>query len=283
MYLPAWLFLIVFTSLVLSTPVSGQNHSDLSAKVDKLIEFVGLNAQIGRTAALIIAEATQAREQCDAPVIDIDSLNTYLGQLYAPDELAVSARAYLMQRLSGEQIDEILTWSESPLGKKIYAAESALNTAEPVELMQLENQLLASSFWNDERKRQIYKVIRATRIHHYVSAYNSAISNAVEMASVCKPDSGSLNGIEIKQHRERADEKLIAGVMLKNFIVPTGVILQPLTNAELEAYFLFSVSPNAKTWYASVIDAARAVIAERIPQIRSFIELPVEPVSESVR
>jgi len=60
--------------------------------------------------------------------------------------------------------------------------------------------------------------------------------------------------------------------MLSEFVLPTGVILQSLSNDELEAYFLLSAKPAMQVWYASVVRAIGAIITERIPQIRVHIE-----------
>jgi len=247
--------------------------------IDQLIEFVGLNAQIDHVGDTIAFETRRALEACESTSQNAHQVAQSVKTLFAPDSLRAMVRSRLLAKLSDDQLAELSSWADTPLGEKIYAAESAVESQQPAELTKKERELTQSASWTQERQRQIYKIMRATRTHHYVAALNHALSSAVEMASACVPDYGTLNGIELKQIRDSSDEKLIAGMMLNNFIVPTGVIFEPLSNEELQEYFLFSATPTARLWYASVIDTVRAMIAEQIPKIRTIVELPNDKIS----
>lgn len=268
LYLFAQLSSLVFSQ----TLQAGENKSpeSTSAAAD-LLEFVGLTAQIDRTADTIATETIAALKKCEQTTSEPEKVGEFLRTLYKPEALAETAQEQVEQHLSAEEKNDLITWINSPTGRKVYAAESALNDADSDKLPELESALVASEQWTEERQRSIYKIVRATRIHHYVAALNTALSAAVAMGSACKTDFGSLNGIELAQQRDRADEKLLAGLMLNTFIVPTGVIMQPLSDEELQEYFLFSVTETGKKWHALVIDTARSMIVDRIPDIRSYL------------
>lgn len=245
-----------------------------------LLEFVGLTAQIDRTADTIATETIAKLKQCEQTTSDPEQVGEFLRSLYKPESLAKSAQEQLDQNLSAEEKNDLLAWINSSIGKKIYAAESAFNDADSDKIPERESALVASEQWTQERQRSIYNLVRATRIHHYVAALNTALSAAVAMGSACNTDFGSLNGVELAQQRDRADEKLLAGLMLNTFIVPTAVIMQPLSNEELQDYFLFSVTETGQKWHALVIDTARSMIVDRIPDIRSYLSVKLTDIGK---
>lgn len=284
LFLSALILGLVFPGGLSANDVSG-DHNDTkygATLADALVEFVGLGAQIDRTADTIVAEVTAALEECETQVHNAGDRSAFLRSLYAPEALADAAREMFNENLSREDKAVLQKWISSPLGMKVYDAESALQDVDPDTLPELESALIASEEWTQERQREIYRILRATRVHHYVAALNTALSAAIAMGSSCESDFGSLNSIEIAQQREKGDEKLVAGLMLQGFIVPTGVILKPLDAAELKDYFLFSVTPVGRKWYALVIDTVRAIVTERIPQIRQYIEQRDEAVTGSL-
>jgi len=106
--------------------------------IDRLIEFVGLNAQINRAADLISIETVQALQQCNFSEGDSELVAVFLQQLYAPAKLRDSARTHLRESITDEQINELIAWIESPLGKKVYSAETSIKTATESELVSME-------------------------------------------------------------------------------------------------------------------------------------------------
>lgn len=264
--------LLCLWPLVLVLCLSPVSANEESAPTDALLEFVGLSAQIKRSAATIIDETLGARVSCNDEDPHQQALVDFLDTLYASESLRVSARELVDASLTSHEKTELLDWMQSPLGQKVYQAEASTEDQDLDTMAKRERALVDSAAWTDKRQKHIYRVLRVTRVHDYVAALNASLTSVVKMASSCQTDSAVLDAVEASNRRDRADEKLIGRMMLPGFVVPTGVVFESLSDDELHEYFLFSSTPVAQKWYVVVIDTVRSLLLDRVPQIRQYLQ-----------
>lgn len=117
-------FLLLF---ILVSPVHAGN-----AKLNQILELSGLNEQLDMIPGMITSTVAQGDQR--APEEVVDKAEAIFRRAFSSERLRRQVVDELSGQFSDAELNGLLTWYESPLAKKITAAEHAAASVDAAEL-----------------------------------------------------------------------------------------------------------------------------------------------------
>lgn len=184
--------------LIAIHPLSHGAASD--ADIDRILEFAGITEQVEQFPELIKAGMKQAR--LDGDLIsksDFDSMLIRTDDTILPAEIIGEVRAELRESLGEDDIDELLDWYRSDLGREITALEEKAGSPEAFEHMSQQAPELLARTERVEFARRVDSIVGATDLTLSIQEYTGiAVFSAITLA--LRPESAYQ---EIQRFREQ--------------------------------------------------------------------------------
>ena len=206
--------------------------------IDLLLRLAGVTDQVNRFPQLIKDGMRQA--QLDEALISQRNFSAMLlrtDDTIVPDEILAEVRYALQQALSQEDIERLLAWYRSDLGREITALEARAGTPEAVAQMEgMAFELLEESE-RVEFAQRIDRIVGATELTVNIQEYTGvAVFSAITLA--LRPDSAYE---EIGRFRQQmADMRPMFREPAERMVIASFVYTyQPLDAAELEKFETF--------------------------------------------
>ena len=135
--------LIAFISLFCSLSIASTKEDNL----DKLLLLSGMTKQVGEFPGLVKAGVMQGVQQgASIPENEVSLILHSADKTILPSVILAEIRHSLEKSLSNEDIEKLLEWYESDIGKRITAAEEKASTPEAYQqMMNSAQQLLADT------------------------------------------------------------------------------------------------------------------------------------------
>lgn len=253
---------LLLAILIFTVPPSLQAQ-DKGTDIDRLLELSGISKQVDQFPELIKAGMRQAR--LDGELIsetDFDTMLIRTDDTILPAEILGEVRSALLESLSDDDIEQLLSWYRSDLGREINALEEKAGSQEAfAQMEQRAAELLADS----DRvafARRIDRMVGATELTMSIQEYTGlAVFSAITLA--LRPDTAQQ---EIDDFRE-----LMAG-MRPQFREPTERMVTvsfvytylPLDDEKLERFETFLTHPHTTRFNRTVASGLGRGLARSI-------------------
>lgn len=186
----------------------------------------------------------------------ISKLNAAFDQAYAPEKLRAMAVEGVAAKVKPEQGAQIIAFLESPLGARIVAQESRL--AEPD--IQAEITRNAAAIVADAGKNTVRLALYAS-LNQAMGASRRAvqtyIGSALAMHAAMLADNPHASAMpsldDVKQGLE-AQSAAITAAMSQAVLSNTAYAYENLSDADLNAYLEFALSPEGKIYFNDLGD-----------------------------
>ncbi len=232
--------------------------------VQLLMDKSGMSKQLEQIAPIIQTGIAQANQQSKSlPPETLDELAGMVAKAYDAKALREKVRKHLQANLSEEDIQAALVWLVSPLGEKITKLEEEASTPAAYAEMQKQADQLAGNAERVALLRKLDSTVKATETGVTV-ALNSQIAIIAVLTSGAPPEKRpSLEEIENEVTKNKGQiRSLVEQDTLRSFLYT----YRGLSDAEINRYIDFAVSPSGKKYQtvttegftAAITDAARA-------------------------
>ena len=237
--------------LCVMPPISPAEVAD--DDIDLLLKLAGVTDQVNRFPQLIKDGMRQA--QLDEALIsqrDFSAMLIRTDDTIVPEEILQEVRHALQKALSEEDIERLLAWYRSDLGRQITALEARAGMPEAVAQMEgLASDLLEESE-RVEFAQRIDRIVGATELTVNIQEYTGvAVFSAITMA--LRPDSAYE---EIARFRKQmADMRSMFREPTERMVIASFVYTyRPLDAAELEEFEAFLRRADTMRFNRTVVE-----------------------------
>ncbi|WP_019605592.1 DUF2059 domain-containing protein [Teredinibacter turnerae] len=225
-----------------------------TTQVDELLDKSRLNQQISQLPAMVLA-ATD--DQLRRGVVEVDKVRAIFSETYNPADLRYQARSYLLDHLDEAELNKILAWLDSALGKKV-SAETSLpgSPSARSKVMGPYPQLSA----NKARLKQVQELETYQRATDDAVDLHMAIRKSLQLAiNQSLPEERRISEAEFLADDQNMRPQL--ETRMKQSIEATNLYnLQSLSDSELNEYIAFSQSDIARTYRHALSEALQAAL-----------------------
>lgn len=170
---------------------------------------------------------------------------------YAPSKLRAAVAERIPARITPEQGSRIITFLESPLGRRVVERENRLAQPEiQSEIQQNAAKIIADAGKNASRLALYASLVDAMdSTRHGVDIYigSALATNAAILATL--PDTPERPTLEEIRKNLDAQRLAITATMSQTLLSNTAYAYQDLSEAELNDYLQFALSPEGKVYF----------------------------------
>lgn len=245
-----------------------------AAQVERLIEALGVSGGLEGWSDVVISDLQQFRGALGEERFELMALAAR--EAYQPEALREAVVDNLTAAYDGPQIDAILDWFDTGVGRSV--AEATAGAAEDQALRDLAG--FIARFEGEpppvERLALIERYNAATRSSELGVALMLGVARGnLEAVELLLPPDQRLADGEMNRRLDAARERLAASLDQQG-IVTTMFLMRDLSADELEAHVAFLEGP-AFQWYAANVGAALdAAVAAAAADLRAKAELIAE-------
>ena len=240
--------------LIASVIAHAQNQNKL---IQTLYIKSGIDKQVRQLPQLIRVNVLQAFEQDDRtkeiPRHTKLAISGSVQQAFSPDRFKQTIIKEVRASMTVKDLDTVLKWLDSPLGKKLTRLEEAASTPETLSKVKEFAARLQQSPPTETRLnilRRLDAAVKATEANvEIVMNTQLAVAFAV-VKSLPQEQQGSLKAIaaELKKNRPQVE-----AAMKSQTLIFSLYTYQNLTNAELERYIRFATSPAGEKYHRATL------------------------------
>jgi len=240
--------------LIASVIAHAQNQNKL---IQTLYIKSGIDKQVRQLPQLIRVNVLQAFEQDDRtkeiPRHTKLAISGSVQQAFSPDRFKQTIIKEVRASMTVKDLDTVLKWLDSPLGKKLTRLEEAASTPETLSKVKEFAARLQQSPPTETRLnilRRLDAAVKATEANvEIVMNTQLAVAFAV-VKSLPQEQQGSLEAIaaELKKNRPQVE-----AAMKSQTLIFSLYTYQNLTNAELERYIRFATSPAGEKYHRATL------------------------------
>ncbi len=242
---------LVSLSLVVAGTSSGQ--SDKKTLTKKIMEKSGINDQVRQLPLIASSVLSQSKDKLPSEIFS--ALERETAKAWDPEKLLREISDRVEKDLDIKIMEEVLTWLDSDLGKKITAVEKANTTP---GIMQAIEEYGNSLKKTPPAKKRIDLVQRLSEAENSVKTLvDMKISMTIAMLTAINPSlpkekQADLNIIrkQLKELRPKIEEETRAQEMQGKFY-----IYRTLKDEELQRYVEFAESESGKRYNTVTIGA----------------------------
>jgi hypothetical protein len=175
--------------LLFSLVVSGIGADEIdSLKLQKILDASGLAKQVIEIPGMVLSGMDQARKG-NASITDSEytAMKTAVGEAFNPADTIRHITTALQANLSQSDADQLLSWYESELGKKITKAEVDASTPDALNEMMANAQALFSDEVRVNLAMQIEELINTTDLMVQMQQ-KTGIAVFTAMSTALNPD-----------------------------------------------------------------------------------------------
>ncbi len=254
--------------------VGSANADDSTAHENQLTNIYklsGVEAHLGWVLSTVQQESEQAHQNCESQD-DIPDLQKTLNELLSLESLRASFKAELKERTTRDQRNEIIAWANSSAGQLIHKVEAESINIDQAQFEKLYAAYQTSDKNTDERNLRMRNMLADTGAVYFISAINTETSALVAMASVCSGSVDNIGAAEAVIRDERGAEPLYRSFMRQELILPSSVVYQSVSDADIDAYSEFAKSEAGNAYFSALIKGGRSVLAERVDTLKQSIQ-----------
>ncbi len=165
-------FLVGIVAVVSSSMVSAAVSS---SSVLELLDISGLTKQVKEIPALLKSGMTQTREQQldQIPPEVSDAMINSIGTAVKPSALLAEIGSSIIRGMEQAEVDELLKWYRSDLGRKITQAEEQASTVKASEYIAKHQDALANDFERMSFAKSFDEIIGATEMVLQLQEYTT--------------------------------------------------------------------------------------------------------------
>jgi hypothetical protein len=240
--------------LIASVIAHAQNQNKL---IQTLYIKSGIDKQVRQLPQLIRVNVLQAFEQDDRtkeiPRHTKLAISGSVQQAFSPERFKQTIIKEVRASMTVKDLDTVLKWLDSPLGKKLTRLEEAASTPETLSKVKEFAARLQQSPPTETRLnilRRLDAAVKATESNvEIVMNTQLAVAFAV-VKSLPQEQQGSLEAIaaELKKNRPQVE-----AAMKSQTLIFSLYTYQNLTNAELERYIRFAISPAGEKYHRATL------------------------------
>ncbi len=258
-----WLILIVIVLIPSYSVRAYDKNNDLVCEV-----FVksGLEKQIKEIPGAMESGFDKAlNEDADLeqmPKHILTEIRHLIGVSYRSDVISQAVLKQIQHHVSQDDLQSVLQWLDSPLGKKCVELEDAASTPEAFKEMDEFGRQLEKSPPAPERLRLLQEFDKAAKVTETAIeiAWNTQLGVALAIA-LATPSEHEVTLPEVGKELEAGRPQLEASVRA-DILVTLLYTYRPLTSAELVKYIQFSKSEASTRFNDAVIAGIKAAMMD---------------------
>lgn len=243
---------IITCSLMLFANVCLANEAETQRLITSLMYKSGLVSQIESNAETMVNEYVKALKTQGMPDAKVERVARGIAPFFNATSTKGEVRQYFVDNLSVDDIKEVMTWLESPLGKKVTQYEEETSDPRVFATIATESEPLKSNTVRVNKLKEhdeLIKVVEgSTRM-----AINSQISLLLVISSTLPKDQRT--GVESVKAEMQKNEPAIREIVASQLLSYQLVAYKNITDAELDRYLVFLDTESAKKYHKVTIDA----------------------------
>jgi len=224
------------------------SHAAPEALVDAYMQKSGLVEQLAQIEGGVLLGIDHAQAQPQVPRLSGEQLDRLRGAIraaFGADRLRGAVRSQLVASLPVADTEQVLTWLDTPLGKRVTAIEEAGSTPEAHQRM-TEVAPKALAALPPSRRAELERMMKASGVVEVSAsiALNQQLGIMRGLAlSAGLPDTTSSDEAKAKLALYRSQ---IAGALGPSLLANAAVLYGPLSDDELHAYAVMLELPSSR-------------------------------------
>ncbi len=249
------LFLAMLFASSLATAAS-------SSAIDSLMELSGLNKQVADIPAGVAGGVKSAVQQ-GAPLTEDQYAKVEKATLQAfqPEKITGAISDKLESTLSEKEVQKLLSWYQSDLGKKITEAEKAASNPAAYQEMISQAQTLLADKEGVKMAQRIDNLVNASEMSLDFQK-NTAVAVYASLVKAAKPNK-PVDIDAFKQQMAQDEPKMRQ--QIKQFVTLSFVYTyKDIEATEMEQYLSFLEQPATKKFNDNAINAMQAQLNDSV-------------------
>lgn len=256
---------ILFTIFLFMLPViaHAQNQNEL---IQSLYIKSGMDKQIKQLPLLIQASVEQALKEDNRinqlPRHTKSAISGSVQEAFAPERLKKIIIKEMKESMTVKDLNKVLKWLDSPLGKKCTRLEEAASTPETLsEIQKFATQLQQTPPASNRLDilRRLDAAVKATETNVEISMNAQLAVAFAVVKSLPLEQQGPLEDIAAQLEKNRPQ---IEAVMRSQTLLFALYTYQDLTNADLEKYIQFATSPAGTKYHVVTISGFKKALLD---------------------
>ncbi|MCD4780795.1 MAG: DUF2059 domain-containing protein [Candidatus Omnitrophica bacterium] len=212
------------------------------SKISQLLDFSGLTMQIEGFPETIKMGISQGSQKFEQPS-DSDSLLTMVDQSIDTKAMLNGVAQDLVKDLSAADIDQLLTWYQTDVARRITKAEEAASTAGAFqEMLEMAESLLANTK-RVEVAKQFDRLLNTTEFA--MNIHKNTQLAVISSVSKTMNRSEQLDLTMLKSQMDKHEDQMKASIQ-QMLIVSFVYTYRDISDEDLDAYFSFLGKPLTK-------------------------------------
>jgi hypothetical protein len=243
---------------------AGFSAACAGASIDRVMEASGMRHALMQVAPTILQSLDTPQPGAEIPPYLRAALKEAAAQAFKSDRIIDGVRAQLTRELGEREIREVLSWLETPFGKRITELE--MRAADPAALARIES-------YARELQRRAPAKSRRLLIQDLNVATRSTETGLALMEAIVYASALGVNAAQSKQtqvpaeHLQREIRKALPGMRAEAEAQVTATLFytyRTLTDRELGAYLAFLQSESGFAYARAGSDAIRDALTQAI-------------------
>jgi len=267
------LIILLLCVLLLAVPGSFSiaDDSPRQTSLESVYEYAGVHAHLSWVHSTVADETQLAGQRCENDK-SRSAMAAMLEENLSIDVLRQGFLDELDQRISDEQLEQIISWTQSEAGKNIYQAELESLDFDESDFDSMLETYKQSGVHGDKRNMRLKHMLADTGAVYFLSALNTELSALVAIVSVCSNNEAELAAAQKQIREERGAEALYRSFMRQELIVPSALVYRNISNEQLDALSAFAKSDAGDAYYTALIKGTRSLLAGKVDRLSELLE-----------
>ncbi|MGD9032845.1 MAG: DUF2059 domain-containing protein [Desulfobacteraceae bacterium] len=241
------------------TAGKSRGETDKEALILELWELSGLQKQVAQLDDLSVAGLTEQYQAGRMPPQVYEYLVPILKDAYQADRIKRHLLARFKKSLDPACIEAVLSWLQSPLGRKITKLEQAASTPEGVRQMTMYAAMIQTDPPPQARLRLVERLDEALKVTDLMlDMATITVNETMNGVVAAMPQHLDMDPLAMSQllktHREemrRQFQKAVTTTFLYAY--------QPLSDRELEQYIAFAESEHGMRYHKVLVEEMKRI------------------------
>ena len=257
-------FISALLCLMIILPLHAEPPDE--AALDRLYELSGMEIQFAtlpETMRDAFLQGIAMGPDMAIPEERLAALGERVAGFYAPADFRAAVEARLRQDMEADEVEEVLAWLESPLGRRVTAVEEAAVGPDAYEKSQAYASALEEGSVPEERVALLKKLDEAVNLTETsVEIGVHAQLAAALAANAVQPPEQRLEPQQVMAIVE-GTRGMIEAMTREQVLLSLLYTYQDLSEAELQGYIGFATSPAGNTFNRLVSEAMSRTFVEK--------------------
>ena len=228
-------------------------ESDKNSLLDTLMKKSGISKQVSYFPAHIQAGMKQAQaQQSKLTPTEMAKLNALMVSSFNVNTILADIKNHLGAKMTSAEIRTILTWLDSPLGKRITQLEEKASTPEAQVQSAAQYPKLQKQ---TDRLNQMNRIDLATKATDGAVALMQNLGVAMAVAMTANAPAGVAVSVDEIQASMQQNAPNIKAAMQPQVIASFLYTYRSLRTEELNKYIAFAESASGQKYHATAMDA----------------------------